>query len=116
MTLLAAGPMLAGCAAQATPTTARGVVEGQFIRVGGPAPGAAVALPGQVVAISTGARLTVDVGSSGRFRLSLPVGTYRLVGYSPLIQSGKAQCSAVRHVRVTAGGTTRHVEVICSIL
>lgn len=116
MTLLAAGSMLAGCAAGATPTTAPGAVEGQFIRVGGPPPGAAVPLPGQVMAIdSTGARLTVGVGNNGRFRLSLPAGTYRLIGYSPLIQSGKARCSAARPVHVTTGRTTRHVAVVCSI-
>jgi hypothetical protein len=116
MTLLSAGPMLAGCAAVATPTTVPGAVVGQFIRVGGPAPGAAVPLPGHVVAIdSTGARLTVGVGNNGRFRLSLPAGTYRLIGYSPLTQSGKARCSAARTVRVITGRATRHVSVVCSI-
>ena len=100
----------------ATPTTSPGAVEGQFIRVGGPAPGAAVPLPGQVVAIDpTGARLAVGVGNNGRFRLSLPAGTYRLIGYSPLIDSGNARCNAERPVRVATGRTTRHVAVICSI-
>jgi hypothetical protein len=116
VTLLAAGSMLAGCAAGATRTAALGSVEGQFIRVGGPAPGAAVPLPGQVVAVdSTGARLAVGVGNNGRFRLSLPAGTYRLIGYSPLIQSGVARCNAARPVRVASGRATRHVAVICSI-
>ena len=114
-TVLAAGPLLAGCAA-ATATTAPGTVTGQFIRVGGPAPGAAVPLPGRVVAIdSTGARLTADVGSNGRFSLSLSAGTYRLIGYSPLIQSGKARCGAEHPVVVAAGRTTPHVAVVCSI-
>ena len=116
MTLLAAGSMLAGCATGTPSRTASGAVEGQFISVGGPSPGAAVPLPGQVVAIdSTGTRVTVGVGTNGRFSLSLPAGTYRLIGYSPLIQSGKARCNAERPVRVTAGRTTRRVAVICSI-
>ena len=116
MTLLAAGSMLAGCASGATPTTAPGIVLGQFIRVGGPAPGSPVPLPGQVVAIdSTGTRLAVTVGNNGRFSLSLPAGTYRLIGYSPLIDNGKARCTAERPAHVTTGRTTRHVAVICSI-
>jgi hypothetical protein len=114
-TVLAAGTLLAGCAA-ATATTAPGTVTGQFIRVGGPAPGAAVPLPGHVVAVdSTGARITVNVGSNGRFSLSVPAGTYRLIGYSPLIQSGKARCGAEQPVVVTTDRTTPHVAVICSI-
>ena len=116
MTLLAAGLMLAGCGAGAGPTAAPGAVDGRFIRVGGPAPGAAVPLPGHVVAIdSTGARLAVGVGSDGRFRLSLPAGTYRLIGYSPLVQGGQARCGAARPVQVTAGRTAVHVSVVCSI-
>jgi hypothetical protein len=116
MTLLNAGSSLAGCAARATAAAAPGVVEGQLIRVGGPAPGAAVPLPGQVVAIdSTDARHTVDVGNDGQFRLSLPAGTYRLIGYSPLIQSGLAQCSAAGPVHVVTGRTLQHVAVICSV-
>lgn len=120
MTLLAAGSMLAGCAAGTTSTAAPGTVTGRFIRVGGPAtttgPPPPVPLPGQVVAIdSTGARLAVGVGHNGRFSLSLPAGTYRLIGYSPLVQGGKASCSAERPVHVTTGRTTRHVAVVCSI-
>jgi hypothetical protein len=117
MTLLVAGSMLAGCGAQRpAPKTAPGTVAGEFIRVGGPAPGSPVPLPGQVVAVeSAGTRLTVTVGNDGRFSLSLPAGTYRLSGYSPLIDSGKARCSAEHAVRVTTGRTTRHVAVICSI-
>ena len=116
VTLLVAGSLLAGCGGTETGTTARGAVEGQFIRVGGPYPGAPVPLPGQVVAVdSTGARRVVSVDNSGRFRLSLPPGTYRLIGYSPLMDSGKGQCIAERPVRVATGTTTQHIAVICSI-
>jgi hypothetical protein len=116
ITLLVAGSMLAGCGATETGTTGRGAVEGRFIRVGGPYPGSPVPLPGQVVAIdSTGARRVVSVDNSGRFRLSLPAGTYRLIGSSPLIDSGKGRCIAERPVRVATGKPTQHVAVVCSI-
>ena len=108
--------MLAGCGATETGMTGRGAVEGRFIRVGGSPPGAQVPLPGQVVAVdSTGARRVVSVDNSGRFRLSLPAGTYRLIGSSPLIDSGNARCIAERLVRVATGKTTQHVAVVCSI-
>jgi hypothetical protein len=115
--LLATASAVAGCGSgRAVSTTAIGTVAGRFVRVGGPAPGSAVPLPGQVVAIdSAGTRHTVTVGKNGRFRLSLPAGTYRLAGYSPLIQGGKARCSAAHVVHVTMGRTTRHVTVVCSI-
>lgn len=114
--LVAATSMLAGCTTVAASSTARGTVDGQFIRVGGPPAGAAVPLSGRLVAIdSSGARFTEAVGNNGRFRLSLPAGTYQLVGYSPLVQGGKQRCSAAHPVHVRAGRTSRQIAVICSV-
>lgn len=116
VTLLAAVSVIAGCGGGAASRRAPGTVSGQFIRVGGPAPGSAVPLPGHVVAVDpAGTRLTVTVGKNGRFRLSLPAGTYRLAGYSPLIGSGQAECTAAHAVRVRTGMTTRGIPVVCSI-
>jgi hypothetical protein len=116
MTSLAAGSLLTGCASGAASAAAPGTVVGQFIRVGGPAPGSPVPLPGVVVtADSGGTRHEVAVGRNGWFRLSLPAGHYRLTGYSPLIGSGKVGCRAEHVIRVAAGKTTRHVTVTCSI-
>jgi hypothetical protein len=75
-------------------------------------------LPGQVVAVSSGgARYSVTVGKDGRFRLSLPAGSYHLAGYSPLIGDGKDGCpsSAGQPVQVASGRTTRGVLVICPV-
>jgi outer membrane protein assembly factor BamB len=99
-------------------TKAPGTVAGTLVRIGGPAPGSPVPLPGRVVAIgSAGARFTTAVGTNGRFRLSLLPGTYRLTGYSPLVRANGAQmsCAALHPVHVTADKTRRDVDVVCSI-
>ncbi len=91
---------------------------GTLVRVGGPAPGAAVPLPGRVTAIgSAGVRFTVTVGNNGRFSLMLPPGTYRLIGYSPLVWANSAEmrCTAQHSVQVTTGKLMRDVDVVCSI-
>ncbi|MBO0823253.1 MAG: hypothetical protein J2P27_05265 [Actinobacteria bacterium] len=104
--------LLAGCSGNA----AHGIIAGTFERVGGPPPGAPVALPGHVVAVnSAGAQFTVAVTKSGRFRLAVPPGVYQLAGYSPLIDEGKARCSATHVVHVTAGKLSPRALVICSI-
>jgi hypothetical protein len=112
-----ASVVLAGCGGQhATP--APGTVTGTLIRVGGPAPGAAIPLPGKVIATSSaGARFPATVPRSGRYRLSLPPGTYRLTGYSPLVYSGGSElrCVAARAVRLASGQTAPGVDVVCSI-
>jgi hypothetical protein len=100
------------------PAKTRATVAGTLVRVGGPAPGAAVPLPGRVTAIgSAGARFTVTVGNNGRFSLMLPPGTYPLIGYSPLVwaNSAKMRCTAQRSVQVTTGKLMRDVDVVCSI-
>lgn len=107
--------LLAACGGRAT-VTSDGIVTGQLIRVGGPAPGAPLALFGQIEARDdAGHHYTVAVGHDGRFRLHLPAGTYLLTGHSPQIQSGKALCAAMKPVSVTKNGTLTGVPVICQI-
>ncbi len=108
-------PVLAGCGGQAGPRLA---VTGILIRVGGPAglsgPPSPLPLPGEVVARSTaGTQFTAVAGKDGRFRLSLPPGTYRLTGHSP--QVAGELCTATRAVRVVMGRPLHTVQVICSI-
>lgn len=94
-------------------------VTGILVRVGGPAPGSAVPLPGQVVARNVaGQQFTATTGKDGRFQLSLPPGTYRLTGHSPLVTDGDGHqmlCTAMRTVHVTKSKPIRNIQVICSI-
>ena len=102
----------------ATPSEARASVGGTLVRVGGPAPGSAVALPGQVTAKNSfGHKFTVTVAKRGQFVLSIPAGVYELTGRSPMVTVNGAEmtCAATQPVRVKSGQETRGVEVICSI-
>jgi hypothetical protein len=112
--VLAAGlAVLAGCTG--SPASER-TVTGTFVRVGGPPPGAPFPLPGTITARSaTGAMFTATTGSSGRFKLSLPPGTYHVTGRSPLMQSGQMVCFATKELRVSANAPAGSVTVVCSI-
>lgn len=91
-------------------------VPGRFVRVGGPAPGSPFPLPGTVTArTATGAMYTATAGRDGRFKLSLPPGTYRVTGRSPLMQSGQMICAATAELHVSRGRPARPVTVVCSI-
>jgi hypothetical protein len=91
-------------------------VPGKFVRVGGPAPGSPFPLPGTITArAATGETFTATAGRDGRFDLSLPPGTYRVTGRSPLIQSGQVTCAATRELHVSRGQAARPVTVVCSI-
>jgi hypothetical protein len=116
--LIACLPPLAACTGNGSGAAGGGAVSGSLLRVGGPSPGAAVALSGQVVATNAaGTRFTAAVGSSGRYRLALSPGTYQLTGHSPMVDSNGAQmlCAATRPVHITAGKTASGVDVICSV-
>jgi hypothetical protein len=101
----------------------RGTVSGTFIAMGGPAPTHGrpmmmARLPGRIIAIgSTGRRDQVTAGRSGAFRLSLPPGGYRLIGYSPHVTVGhhEMKCSAIHPVHVRIGRVLAHVKVICAL-
>lgn len=91
-------------------------VPGTFVRVGGPAPGSPVPLPGTITArAATGQTFTATVGRNGRFTLSLPPGSYHVTGRSPLIQSGRMICAATAELRLTRGKPAGPVTVVCSI-
>ena len=91
-------------------------VPGRFVRVGGPAPGSPFPLPGTITArAATGETFTATAGQDGRFKLSLPPGTYRVTGRSPLMQSGQMICAATEELHVSPGQPARPVTVVCSI-
>lgn len=107
--------ILAGCS---SPSSYHQTVTGILVRVGGPAPGSPVPLPGQVGARNTaGEQFTAATSTNGRFQLSLPPGIYRLTGHSPQV-GGTAHptlCSGVRTLNVTRNKPAPYVEVVCSI-
>jgi hypothetical protein len=91
-------------------------VSGTFVRVGGPSPGSPVPLPGTITARAvSGEAFTAKVSSTGRFKLSLPPGTYHVTGRSPLIQGGKMVCAATKELHVTARASGDSVTVVCSV-
>jgi len=105
--------MLAGCGGN---PGGRQTVRGTFVRVGGPAPGSPVPLPGTITARAvTGRTFPATAGRNGRFTLSLPPGRYHVTGRSPLMQSGQMICAATAELHVTRGKVTRPVAVVCSI-
>jgi hypothetical protein len=94
----------------------RQTVPGTFERVGGPAPGAPYPLPGTITArATTGETFTATVDHKGHFKLSLPPGSYRVTGRSPLIQGGQMVCTATAELRVTRRPSSGTVTVVCSI-
>jgi hypothetical protein len=91
-------------------------VAGTFVRVGGAAPGSPFPLPGTITArTATGETFTAMAGRDGRFKLSLPPGTYHVTGRSPLMQSGQMICAATAELHVSRGQPARPVSVVCSI-
>ena len=91
-------------------------VPGRFVRVGGPAPGLPFPLPGTITArAATGETFTATAGPDGRFKLSLPPGTYSVTGRSPLMQSGQRTCAATAELHISRGQPARPVTVVCSI-
>jgi hypothetical protein len=57
-------------------------VPGTFVRVGGPAPGSPVPVPGMITArAATGQAFTATAGQNGRFTLSLPPDSYHVTNH-----------------------------------
>ena len=107
--------ILVGCSGQSGP---HHTVTGLLVRVGGPAPGSPVPLPGTVVAWNAaGEQFTNTTGKNGRFQLSLPPGTYRLTGHSPQVMGDGQQllCGAAQTVHVTRHEPVHNIWVVCSI-
>jgi hypothetical protein len=131
ITGVAAMLLLAGCAAagqQASQDAAtQGTVTGRFLREGGPlGPGgqqpAERPIQGTIQFTAAGHQLiTVRVGSSGTFSVSLPAGTYQVAGRSPRIievssdgTQHETPCSQPLSVTVTARHTTK-IAVTCIV-
>jgi hypothetical protein len=113
MILALAIVVLAGCGAH---PDYHQTVPGTFVRVGGPALGSLFPLPGTITArASTGGTFTATAGRDGRFKLSLPPGSYRVTGRSPLMQSGQMMCAATTELHISRGQPAHSVTVICSI-
>jgi hypothetical protein len=122
--------MLAGCASASTPastTPATGLLAGRFVREGGPlGPGgqqpAEIPLRGTVTFTATGHRaVSVQVGASGLFSVTLLPGRYQVAGRSPGIETvgpdGRQQeqaCSQPLSATVTAGRTLA-IAVTCVV-
>jgi hypothetical protein len=110
--------ILAGCGQPEPHQT----VTGLLIRVGGPlGPGQQqnrLPLPGTVVAQNVaGGQVAATTGNNGRFRLSLPTGSYRLTGHSPqvMVDGQQELCSAAGTVQVTRRRPVQDIWVVCSI-
>jgi hypothetical protein len=54
----------------------------------------------------------VAVGSDGSYSISVPPGRYSVVGTSPLYNSGRTRCFAMRPVTVS-DGTDVVADVLC---
>jgi hypothetical protein len=78
--LLVVALVAVGCGGGSTPSTARPVrTDGVLVRVGGPPPGAPVALEGVVVRFrGAGRSAVVHTDRSGRFSFDVEPGTYRV--------------------------------------
>ena len=94
-----------------------GVVKGRLVAVGGPAPGSPRPLAGTVSFTGPEAK-SVSVGKDGAFQISLPPGTYKVQGHSPLYGGGTYTCSPMNpHPRpgetVVREGAATSVLVVC---
>ena len=95
-----AGLMLAaGCGRTPTP---QGTLSGHLYMVGGPSPGAARPVTGEVVATGPGGRHTIRVGVDGAYAMRLAPGNYAVVGFSPAINDGESPCAAPGQVTVVS--------------
>ena len=91
-----------------------GTVVGTIREVGGPGP-LNRQIPGTVIAANaSGTYWQGTTTATKPFSMTLPAGTYRLTGSSPIVNSGQVDCFAPAPVIVVGGKTTR-VEVVCSI-
>jgi hypothetical protein len=96
------------------PTTmaAEATITGTLEAIGGPAGIPDRPLYGQVTATESGHPYSVSVGTDGRYAVTVPAGTYTVVGRSPLYQGGAAYCYAAKPVTVGSGSTAA-ARVVC---
>ncbi|MGN6677188.1 MAG: hypothetical protein ACTHKL_05335, partial [Streptosporangiaceae bacterium] len=102
-----------------TPRRDYGTVTGLLV-FGGPGAAAKAPqpVPGTVTAVDkSGNQSQEEAGDSGRFKMSLPAGTYQFAGRSPKVtlNGNPVGCGALNSVTVIPRQTTRNVEVICAL-
>ena len=108
--VLVGGLALAACTS--SPPAPQGTLAGRMVASGGPAPGTVRPVAGAVVAVSAaGKTKTAVVGASGQFVLSVPVGTYTLVGTS----GGSADNCASHGKSLVRASTVTTVQVVCPV-
>jgi hypothetical protein len=100
--------VLPGCGTKGVPT---GTVAGVMLRIGGPPPGSPVPLPGEVTLtdVASGARFQASASTNGKFAVTVPIGTYRVTGQSPLVHIGDEEMVGVAtdNVRVKRNRTSQ---------
>lgn len=104
--------LAAGCSGTSSHSTA---IEGRFVFTGGLTPGQRP-IPGQITASSANLRQVVNVGADGNFRITVPPGTYTLIGRSPnfIVNGVQAPCYVMNRARIEVlAGVTDHVVVVC---
>lgn len=106
--------------APAGPAEASGVVNGRLLVVGGPAPGSARPLAGNIIvhrgtATDGPVVASAPTGTDGRFSVEVPPGTYELTGASPLVNGGRTSSCLSDPVTVTHSASTADVAVMCNI-
>jgi len=110
---------LVACLSSCSHPAAPGTLAGELSGTGGMPPVIQTPFPGTIHVTGQGVDTQVPVGADGRFSLTLPAGTYTVVGHSPNLTDNGVQeeCGAApegKPVTVTAGQTTT-VAVGCSL-
>jgi hypothetical protein len=59
-----------------------------------------------------GTKTSVHVGSDGRYRVRLPVGSYRVMGSAPFFDSGREECFGEQALMLRSNGDAT-VDVRC---
>lgn len=97
------------------PTPTLVSVEGTMRERGGPPPGLDKLVDGTLIATdANGRQFRATIGPGGGFSMSLPAGTYTVVGHSPEFGSGKYDCGADGPVTVDLGAVT-YIQLTCPV-
>jgi hypothetical protein len=101
-------------AQKADPAVVTGTLQGHLYGVGGPAPGVHEAWPGTITITRGETEQTADAGPDGAYAITLPAGTYAIVGHSPRFGDCAYRCISKpnKPQSITAGRTTT-IDVYC---
>ena len=111
--LVLAAACIAGLtAACSAPGPAGGTLHGHLYGIGGPAPGLPRRWPGTVTVTGSGIHREVTVGPGGTYSVTLPAGSYAVVGHSPLYGAGLCRTPGVAKVR---SGHSATANVLCQM-